>query len=281
MRSDGATIESHTAGEVTTTATCWKVTLRDNTVLGFTDHDQPLTFGGVTYQASTGYTASAIESKVGLEPDNLELLGVVDGVSVVSSELRAGRWDYAQVEIFLVNWADPTAGQVILRKGRLGEVTQGAARFQAELFGLSKQLQQRFGRLYTPSCDADLGDARCKIVLATFGRGTVAGTLTAVSSRRVFTDTSLTDAAGWFTGGTVIFTSGANVNIRREVKDFSSGGVITLQEGFPYLPVVGDAHIIQAGCDKSAATCQSKFNNFVNFRGFPTLPGIDKMRKLS
>jgi uncharacterized phage protein (TIGR02218 family) len=277
MRSDGASIESHTAGEVTTTATCWKVTLRDSTVLGFTDHDAPITFGGVTYQATTGYTASAIEGKNGLEPDNLELLGVIDGISVVSSELRAGRWDYAQVEITMVNWADPTAGQIILRKGRLGEISQGRTRFQAELFGLSKNLQQRVGRLYTPSCDADLGDSRCGIVLATFPRGTVAGTLTGVSSRRVMTDSGLTDGSGWFSGGTIIFTAGANLNIRREIKDYASGGVITLQEGFPYLPVVGDAYIIQAGCDKSAATCASKFDNFVNFQGFPTLPGTDRV----
>lgn len=30
-----------------------------------------------------------------------------------------------------------------------------------------------------------------------------------------------------------------------------------------------------AGCDKSFATCRSKFGNGINFRGFPHLPGND------
>ena len=30
-----------------------------------------------------------------------------------------------------------------------------------------------------------------------------------------------------------------------------------------------------AGCDKSFATCKAKFDNAVNFRGFPHLPGND------
>ena len=36
---------------------------------------------------------------------------------------------------------------------------------------------------------------------------------------------------------------------------------------------VGDALDIFAGCDKRFETCQSKFANAVNFRGFPHIPG--------
>jgi uncharacterized phage protein (TIGR02218 family) len=30
-----------------------------------------------------------------------------------------------------------------------------------------------------------------------------------------------------------------------------------------------------AGCDKRAETCRAKFGNFLNFRGFPHIPGED------
>ena len=30
-----------------------------------------------------------------------------------------------------------------------------------------------------------------------------------------------------------------------------------------------------AGCDKRAGTCRGKFDNFLNFRGFPHIPGDD------
>jgi len=32
---------------------------------------------------------------------------------------------------------------------------------------------------------------------------------------------------------------------------------------------------LEAGCDKQAATCRNKFGNFLNFRGFPHIPGED------
>ena len=31
----------------------------------------------------------------------------------------------------------------------------------------------------------------------------------------------------------------------------------------------------ETGCDKASATCQAKFANIANFRGFPFVPGLD------
>jgi uncharacterized phage protein (TIGR02218 family) len=30
-----------------------------------------------------------------------------------------------------------------------------------------------------------------------------------------------------------------------------------------------------AGCNRSASACRNKFSNFLNFRGFPHVPGED------
>ena len=38
---------------------------------------------------------------------------------------------------------------------------------------------------------------------------------------------------------------------------------------------VGDRFRVSAGCDKRADTCRQKFSNFLNFRGFPHIPGDD------
>jgi uncharacterized phage protein (TIGR02218 family) len=37
----------------------------------------------------------------------------------------------------------------------------------------------------------------------------------------------------------------------------------------------GDRVRVVAGCDKRAETCRAKFGNFMNFRGFPHIPGED------
>ena len=37
----------------------------------------------------------------------------------------------------------------------------------------------------------------------------------------------------------------------------------------------GDTFNVTAGCDKRFATCRDRFDNAVNFRGFPHIPGND------
>jgi uncharacterized phage protein (TIGR02218 family) len=44
----------------------------------------------------------------------------------------------------------------------------------------------------------------------------------------------------------------------------------------PYDFAVGNTVLVYAGCDRRFATCKSRFDNRVNFRGFPNIPGMDK-----
>jgi uncharacterized phage protein (TIGR02218 family) len=277
MKTISTALNTHLQGEVTTLCTCWTTTLTDGAVYGFTDHVEDITFGGVTYLASSAYSASAVETNQGLEVDNLELLGMIDPSAFNQSDVRAGRWDFATVEIFLLNYKDLTQGALQLRKGILGEVSMGKSMFTAELRGMSQRLAQSVGRLHMPACDADLGDDRCKVDLTALPRGIVHGAVTSINTRRIFVDTSLTDASGWFDYGKVTFTSGANDGYAREVKSFVIGGMVNLQEAFPFDIAVSDTYDIQVGCDKLFSTCTNKFGNWLNFQGFPHLPGMDRL----
>jgi uncharacterized phage protein (TIGR02218 family) len=40
---------------------------------------------------------------------------------------------------------------------------------------------------------------------------------------------------------------------------------------------VGDIFTIIAGCDKTLAICRDKFDNIINFRGDPFVPGTDAL----
>ena len=105
--------------------------------------------------------------------DNLELQGILfDSTDITETDLRAGLFNGATVRIFLVNWQNPADGDVKLRRGTLGEVTitdQGT--FRAELRGLSQALAQTKGELFQAECQADLGDARCKVPILPDERG--------------------------------------------------------------------------------------------------------------
>lgn len=272
MKSASTALATHVAGETMTLATCWKVTRGDGTVLGFTDHDQDITFSSVLYQASTGYTRSAIHTIANLSVDNLDIESALNSDTLDAADLRAGLWDGAEVEIFLVNWQNLGQGKVTLKRGTIGQVELKDSVFRAELRGLTQALQQQIVELYTPDCRADLGDARCTIDLAAL---TVTGTVTSSSNRHGFTDTSRAEAAGFWNGGLVEWTSGANLGRKMEVKSFS-GGVFTLFLPMPGVITASDDYSLQPGCDKSFATCKNRYNNVLNFRGEPNVPGTDK-----
>ena len=90
-------------------------------------------------------------------------------------------------------------------------------------------------------------------------------------------------AAGWFTFGTVEWTSGANAGRRTEVlgHDIADGiAILTLLEAPMRAIVGGDGFIIRAGCDKRLETCRDRFANVPNFRGFPHMPGNDFVIRL-
>lgn len=276
MKPISSQLLSHLSSEVTTLATCWKLTRRDNVVLGFTSHDRDIIFDGITYLAATGFVPTSVASSSELSVDNMDIEGMVDGEIILESEILAGIYDFAEIEIFMVNYSDLTQGALNLRTGWIGEVKYGKGRFVAEVRGLMQSLTQIIGELYSPSCRAKLGDSRCGLDIEDF---TVTGNITSLSSNQLFKDSSRTEDSGYFTMGKITFASGNNNGLSMEVKDFSGNGIITLVFPMPYAVQVGDTYSMQAGCDKNFNTCIAQFDNAVNFRGEPHVPGIDAMLK--
>lgn len=158
-------LQSHLNADQTTLATLWKITRTDGVVLGFTDHDRDLVVSAVTYQAATGYTRTAIQNTADLAVDNVDLEGLVSSAAVSDEDLRAGKYHGAEVTISLCNYADLAAGQTVLRRGWIGQITVRDGTYVAELRGLTDKLQQTIGRVFGRECDADLGDTRCGVRL--------------------------------------------------------------------------------------------------------------------
>ncbi|MFQ6016787.1 MAG: DUF2163 domain-containing protein [Kiloniellaceae bacterium] len=171
MKSVSSGLAAHLGQAATSLATCWKVKRTDGTILGFTEHDRDLTIdladgdGPLTYAAATGYTRTGIKTGADLKVDNLDVLGVLDSAAITAADIRAGRYDFAEVKIFLVNWRDLAQGALKLRRGKIGEVSIRDDAFVAELRGLAQLYAQQVVELTTPACRADLGDARCQVRL--------------------------------------------------------------------------------------------------------------------
>lgn len=267
-------MRSHIQQGVTTLCTCWKITRTDGTVMGFTDHDEDIEYVGVTYKASSGYKRTAVKTDEGLAVDGLDVMGVLDDADITIEDLRNGVYNYAAVQVFVLNWADLTMGAIPIRSGRFGEtvISQGKS-FQVELRGLAQVLNYTFGELYSPGCRADLGDARCGVdVDALLASCTIAS----VTTRAEFFTSGVSQATGYFNGGLVKWTSGSNSGGSMEVKDWNNGTQkVTLFLNMPFPVQVGDTFDMYPGCNKTRDTCINKFNNIINFRGEPDLPGRD------
>jgi uncharacterized phage protein (TIGR02218 family) len=266
---------AHYASGTTTLARLWKLTRRDGEVFGFTDHDESITYDSVTYEPSSVFDASAIDTRGELGVDNLEAQGLLDSAGITAEDVETGLWDGAAVEIVEVNYKDLTMGHNPLRVGSMGEVQrQGHLRYTAELRGLMHKLQNNIGRIIKPGCDAVLGDARCGIDLEALR---VSGEVTTATSPRLFT----TDLGGSLTYsfGVLTWTTGLNDGRSMEVKAHTATGVLETQLAMPYAVQVGDEFTITPGCDKTKATCIATFDNVVNFRGFSFVPGQDQVTK--
>ncbi|WP_137389928.1 DUF2163 domain-containing protein [Rhodoligotrophos defluvii] len=277
MKALSPDLQAHLGSGATTLAWCWKITRHDGVVMGFTDHDLDLVVAGVTYQAGTGFTAGEIASGLGLAVDTMQAEAALSADAITEEDIAAGRYDDAQVEILRVNWRDPTQW-VLMRKGNLGEVSRSGKAFTAEIRGLAHRLNQPRGRLYQFTCDAVLGDERCRFSLDTEGfRGF--GSVAAVQANRRLDAGGLANFPGrWFERGRLVWTTGANVGTVSEVKThrLEAGAVfLELWQAPAGTIALDDQFMVEAGCDKRFATCRAKFANAANFRGFPHMPTND------
>lgn len=269
--------QDHLDGGITTLARCWAVIRRDGTVYGFTDHDRAISFDGITFKADAGMTARAIMSASGLSVDNSEAMGALSDAAITEADIEAGRFDGAEVKAWLVNWADSTV-RPLRFAGTIGELRRQGGAFHAELRGLTELLNQPQGRIYQTPCAAILGGARCRFDLQSDGHFAEVAVKGLEQDRRFIFDDLNGFEPAWFERGRLRVLSGEAAGLIAVIKRdrfVNDQRQIEIWEALRAPIVAGDMIRIEAGCDKSAKTCRLKFNNFVNFQGFPDIPGDD------
>jgi len=170
MRVLDAAYRAHVESGATTLATCWRLARRDGVALGFTDHDQALSFAGTDFlpMGEGGETGA----RLGAQVDTGEVIGVLRSDALAEADIVAGAYDGATVEVWRVNWRD-VSQRLLQRRATIGEIVREDGQFRAELRSGQQALNRVRGRLYAPLCDAVLGDARCTVSAGhpDFGKG--------------------------------------------------------------------------------------------------------------
>lgn len=284
MRTLTANLLTHLARPAHTRCRMLRLDLVNGDVLAVTDHDRDLAFdlgdGEAAYSPRTGIMASDVALSAGFDADDLEVSGplveeATEDWHVTRAMVLGGKFDDAVARFFQVNWQAPGDGAIAILKGYVVLAEVEGSRFKLTIHSEISKFRQEIGRVISPYCDADFGDARCGYAVVP-----VAATVVSVVDARSFT-VSFTGAYAndYFNKGTAAFQTGALAGGRPvEISDWSAAGAVTLWTELPQPPDVGDTLDLAQGCDKTRAACMA-FDNILNFRGFPDVPGSDQVLK--
>ena len=257
-------------------ADCYTFTMRTGLILTFTNADVPVALNGYTYAANAVLVDGLrFKCAAGLDVDQQQITlsaratDTIGGVAFLHA-IRNGVFDGCEIQrerAFLSSWTAKPIGSVILFKGRVSTVdsvgrTSAAITVNSDLTLLDLNMPRN---LYQPTCNHVLYDSGCGLVKNAFSASGTVG----VGVTNVVIPWS--GALAVYTQGTIVFSSGVNSGVSANIKSATSSA-LTLSYPLLVPPAVGDAFTVAQGCDHTMATCQSKFGNLGNFRGFPFVP---------
>ena len=158
-------------------------------------------------------------------------------------------------------------GGVRLFQGRVSTVdnvgrTQATLTVASDLVILDYDMPKN---VFSPTCLHTLYDAGCGIIRGTFSLDGV------LAPGRLRTRSTFCCARGR-RPRIIGFYVRSQRKRRATVKSVAVGVAYKLMYPLPFAPAPGDTFNVAFGCDHTQATCQGKFNNLQNFRGFPYVP---------
>jgi len=259
-------------------ADCFTFTLISGLVLTYTNADVPVAYAGKLFLAN-GPLVSGLKyrSTIGLNVDRQEITiaarpGDLASGAPVLTALADGAFDGAQIQRDRVFFSDAIGGTLVdgvtLFYGRISTIDE-VGRTRAKLSVANELVLLDIDtprNLFGPTCQHVLYDLGCGLPSGAFA--TTAG----VGAGSTATLINFTGALAAHLQGKMIFSTGVNAGVATTVKYVSAGASLTPLYPLPAAPAAGDMLTVYYGCDHTAPTCQSRFDNLSNFRGFPYVP---------
>jgi uncharacterized phage protein (TIGR02218 family) len=259
-------------------ANLFTFTLLSGPAYTFTDWRRPITTAGVTFlpgpprlvrgTISVGRGTSVSTQKVSVQEANAEFIGLL-------AQGYFNRALYTMQRVFSAGPGQPWTSAMMRFAGRVNSI-DSISRTSAEITVkcMLDDLDQDFPfEVVETDCDASVFDGRCGLSAASY---MVTGTAAASCTKNALLS-GLTNPDIYFTQGVVTFTSGVMKGFGYMVKKYV-GGVITPTMPFLVPPVAGTTFSVTPGCDKTLATCESKYGYNSStadapfFRGTPFVP---------
>lgn len=260
------------------TADIYRLTLSTGEEFLCNSSDVDLDIDGETFR-SGGVMVQGLryKSSIGLDSDQQQIVLLYDedqvyGGAPLVQAINNGLLNYCTIERSIAYYSDDIGGtlvgHVLVYRGRIVSVDRaGPISSDITVANSLVVLENDYPRnSYGPPCQHILYDSGCGLDRADFSTLITAGDGT--GSRYIFTSLATDDMIG----GYAEFLSGSCSGARATVKNVSAGVWIELILVSVGVPSVGDTLTVYQGCDHTRSTCETKFANLDNFRGFPYVP---------
>lgn len=253
-------------------------------VFGFTEHDEPVTIGGVTYEDDQGLTATSIITSVGTDVGNLEITTLNDESLFTFADITGGLWNNADFLIFRYNWATPPSSMSDvhgLMAGTISQISIEGPILKIELRDVRQAIQQDIGNASIKTCRYRLGStsvATGGFCMKDVSSSPFTRTATVTTAgQQTFTASGRTEVADYFGDGELEWLTGANTGQLVKIKSFASG-VFTLVRPMFGTVVNGDTARVVVGCRKRFdEDCVGKFANGLNHGGEKDRRGLNNL----
>lgn len=258
-------------------ADLYTITLVTGATAHFTTYDIDLIYGGNTYQSGVIIIErDGVTWETGIVVGSLKVTATANEESIVFGQqflhiAHNGGLDGGRItleRVFMASPGDTSAGTVLLFDGRISDLectrTTATINVNSDIELLNIKMPRN---LYQPGCLYNLYSVPCGINQSTY---TVSNAVTSGSTVLSINNT-LSQSAGYFDQGALVFTSGSNIGVSRTVLSYSPGS-IEIAPPLLSSPATGDTFNIYPGCDKQQSTCTNKFANLANFKAFPFVP---------
>ena len=266
----------------------------------FTDLDIDILYSGITYKSggiridglrrklNTGLQVDEQKCKIYATPSDT-LFGGTFLTALESGVMDGGTIQRQRIVFPLVTGnlaadiASPPEGAPYvwtLFIGYMGQIEKGGqthveCRIRSPLVKLEVNMPRNY---YQPGCLWTLFDTGCTLNKASFGTNyTLLYAIDQPATTLYPTIPIITpigaDGLGNYVQGRLLFTSGVNNGLQVLINGNSDLGFV-LAYPLDALPAPGDTFTVYPGCNKSFNTCNLKYNNTENFRGFDKVPPV-------
>ena len=258
----------------------FRITLKDGTIVHYTKHDANIVWSAETF-IPLPITRSDITYHSNMQVDivtlNIGIVGITVGANnyTIPQLISMGALRKAKVEIYLVDWPTVTTSLFLFKGFTTGNISYNQGVLTLDCNSELDKLNTIFPKItYTELCQHEhfrTGTFACNLTKASYKvSGIVSstnGTYTVGANPFLFASY----ANGYWLQGELVWTSGSNNASTFSIKAHTDG-FIALRAATPFPIQVGDGFDVYPGCDRTGATCATKYNNYVNFFGFEYLP---------